>query len=135
MKTITIVTWDDAWQDQENFSTPHGMRATHEPMKVVTMGTVVVDDESGISMACEESSQDGHAVYRGRTFIPRAMIRSVETFNLTKQKKKKAVEAKASTAPQPGWEFFCEHANEVPVVCPCPPTCGCRQAHCHPASS
>lgn len=28
------------------------------------------------------------------------------------------------------WEFFCEHANENPNVCPCPATCGCRQVHC-----
>lgn len=32
--------------------------------------------------------------------------------------------------PKPGWEHLCEHANEVPNVCPCPPTCGCRYYHC-----
>lgn len=31
---------------------------------------------------------------------------------------------------KPNWEFFCEHANENPNVCPCPPTCGCRHFHC-----
>lgn len=101
MKTITIITWDDAWQDQENFATAHGVRSTHEPMLVTTMGTIVVDDELGISIANETGSQDGHTVYRGRTFIPRAMIRSVETFNLVKPKKKKASTADAVEAPDP----------------------------------
>ncbi len=32
--------------------------------------------------------------------------------------------------PKDGWEFFCEHANEVPNICPCPLTCGCRYYHC-----
>ena len=30
-----------------------------------------------------------------------------------------------------GWEVLCEHANESPLVCPCPPCCGCRSyGHC-----
>ena len=29
-----------------------------------------------------------------------------------------------------GWEMFCAHANEVPNICPCPPDCGYREAHC-----
>lgn len=32
--------------------------------------------------------------------------------------------------PDRHWEFFCAHANEVPNVCPCPATCGCRETHC-----
>lgn len=31
-----------------------------------------------------------------------------------------------------GWEMFCDHANEVPNVCPCPPQCGCKNTHCRP---
>lgn len=34
------------------------------------------------------------------------------------------------STPKPGWEMLCEHANEVPNICPCPPTCGCRSFHC-----
>lgn len=30
----------------------------------------------------------------------------------------------------PGWELACEHPNEVPAVCPCRPSCGCRVRHC-----
>lgn len=32
--------------------------------------------------------------------------------------------------PKNGWEILCTHANEVPLHCPCPPTCGCRYYHC-----
>ena len=84
-----IVVWDDAWQDQENFTTAHGIRATHAPMVVQTEGMLLQDDEIGISVANERSSQDGQDVFRGRTFIPRAMIRSVEFCNLVKVRKPK----------------------------------------------
>lgn len=97
-QTITIVTWDDAWQDQENFATAHGIKSTHSPMLVKTKGDIVQDDELGISLVCESSEQDGQPVYRGRTFIPRAMIRSVDTYILTKPKAKRS--AKPTPVPQ-----------------------------------
>lgn len=44
---------------------------------------------------------------------------------------RRQVEALAQeVAPAAGWEFFCEHANENPNVCPCPASCGCRFYHC-----
>lgn len=36
--------------------------------------------------------------------------------------------------PSRGWEFFCEHANEMPKVCPCPPSCGCHYYGCRVAT-
>lgn len=87
-RQLVVVTWDDAWQDQENFSTAHGIRATHAPMKVETLGYLIVDDEGGVSVANEHSVQDGTDVYRGRTFVPRAMIRSVVNYSLTKSRSK-----------------------------------------------
>ena len=86
-KPFVVVTWLDAWQDQENFTTAHGIKATHEPMHVTTMGILIHDDEMGVSIANERSTQDGQDVYRGRTFIPRAMVKSVVPYNLTKPKK------------------------------------------------
>lgn len=86
---VVIVKWLDAWQDQENFTTAHGIKATHEPMPVETMGRLIQEDEVGISVANERSTQDGHDVFRGRTFIPRAMVQSVETFNLVRPRKPK----------------------------------------------
>lgn len=89
VRQLVIVKWDDAWQDQENFSTAHGIISTHGPMPVETLGWVIQDDEEGISVVNEQSTQDGHDVYRGRTFIPRKMIRSVTPYNLIKPRKPK----------------------------------------------
>lgn len=85
-KEITVVEWDDAWQDQENFNTKHGIEVTHAPMDVQTMGMLVVDDEEGISLANERSTQDGSDVYRGRSFIPRQMVKEVNVYRLVKKR-------------------------------------------------
>jgi len=93
-RQFVIVVWDDAWQDQENFVTAHGIKSTHEPMRVVTMGLLIQDDEVGISVANERSTQDGQDVFRGRSFIPRAMVRSITPYNLTKPKLKRPKQVK-----------------------------------------
>lgn len=87
--TLVLITWLDAWQDQENFATVHGVKQTHEPLTVQTLGWVLVDDETGISVANEHSSADGKDTYRGRTFIPRAMVQSVTPFKMTTPKPRK----------------------------------------------
>lgn len=88
--TLVLVLWDDAWQDQENFSSAHGIISTHHPMAVQTLGWLIQDDEVGVSVVNEKSIEDGTEVYRGRTFVPRAMIKSVTPFKLTKVPKKKS---------------------------------------------
>jgi hypothetical protein len=85
--------WNDAWQDQENFSSAHGIKSTHEPMKVETIGWLIQDDEVGVSLANERSTQDGIDVFRGRTFVPRAMVQSVTPFKLTKPRKPKPIQS------------------------------------------
>lgn len=94
-KQLVIVSWLDAWQDQENFATAHGITATHGPMPVETMGWLIQDDELGVSVVNEQSVDDGTPVFRGRTFIPRAMVKSVTPYKLTKPRKLK-VKAVAS---------------------------------------
>lgn len=88
-RQLVVVVWDDAWQDQDNFATAHGIQQTHTPLAVQTIGWVIQDDEIGISVANERSSEDGHDIFRGRTFVPRAMIRSVTPFNLARPRKRK----------------------------------------------
>lgn len=83
-KPLVLVLWNDAWVDDDNFSTAHGIATTHGPMPVQTLGWLVHDDELGVSVANEQSTQDGHDVFRGRTFVPRAMIQSVTPYKLTK---------------------------------------------------
>lgn len=87
---LVVVEWDDAWQDQENFASAHGISLTHHPMAVRTLGWLVQEDEAGVSIVNEKSEQDGSEVYRGRTFIPRAMVRVVTDFKLTVPRKAKA---------------------------------------------
>ena len=84
---LVIVEWQDAWSDEANFATAHGVKSTHEPMVVRTLGYVLVDDETGISVVAERSVQDGHDVFRGRTFIPRAMVKSVTPYKLSKPRR------------------------------------------------
>ncbi len=83
-----FVYWDDAWQDQENFATAHGIASTHEAMPIETAGWLIQDDAMGVSLVNERSTQDGHDVFRGRTFIPRAMIKDVVPVKITKPRKK-----------------------------------------------
>lgn len=93
MKTETplvLVVWDDAWQDQDNFATVHGVAQTHAPLAVQTLGWLLVDNETGISVANERSSDNGTDTYRGRTFVPRAMVRSVTPFKMTAPRKVRA---------------------------------------------
>lgn len=88
-RQLVIVQWDDAWQDQENFATAHGIIATHAPLPVETIGWLIQDDDVGISIANEQSTDDGQPVFRGRTFVPRAMVRSVTPYNLAKPRAKR----------------------------------------------
>lgn len=95
-RQLVIVQWLDAWQDQENFTTAHGIKATHEPLPVQTIGWLIHEDEIGVSVANEQSTEDGHDVFRGRTFVPRLMIKSVTPFNLTKTRVKKVKDAEVT---------------------------------------
>ena len=86
---LVVVAWEDAWQDQENFVTLHGIQQTHAPMGVQTIGWLLQDDAIGVSVANERSSDNGQETYRGRTFVPRAMVRSVTPFKMTRPRTKK----------------------------------------------
>ena len=91
-KHLVLVSWDDAWGDTDGFATLHGIQQTHHPMLVQTLGWLLQDDEMGISLANEQSTADGQPTYRGRTFIPRAMIKDVMLFKMTKARRPKPPE-------------------------------------------
>lgn len=95
MRQLVVVEWLDAWQDQENFATAHGIAVTHAPLPVQTIGWLIQQDDVGVSVANEKSTQDGQDVFRGRTFVPAAMVKSVVPFNLSKPRKPR------KPAPQP----------------------------------
>ena len=83
---LVIVEWNDAvnWDSPVSLSDVTGC---HRPEVVQTLGWVLKDDEVGISLATEYYDES----YRGRSFIPRAMIITVTRFALTKPRKKKLV--------------------------------------------
>ena len=88
-KHLVLVSWDDAWGDTDGFATLHGIQQTHHPMLVQTLGWLLQDDATGISIANEQSTADGQPTYRGRTFIPRAMVQSVTPFKMTTPRPRK----------------------------------------------
>ena len=90
MTSLVLVLWDDAWADTDGFATMHGIAQTHHPMKIQTIGWLLQDDNTGISLANERSSENGTETFRGRTFVPRAMVKSVTPFKMTTPRKLKS---------------------------------------------
>jgi hypothetical protein len=74
---IVAVQWYDAWADaHENVSLADASER-HKPTLMETLGWLVRDTEVGVSIFNERCLDQGEESYRGRTFIPRAMVRSV----------------------------------------------------------
>lgn len=82
---LVLVEWNDAWGKGEEPVTLSDVAATHQPTVIHTLGWVLLEDEDGISLANEYYLD----TYRGRTFIPRVLVRSVTPFSLTKPRKRK----------------------------------------------
>lgn len=86
MQLVELI-WLDAWADTDSFSSAHGISLTHKPMVVKTLGWLIKDDEIGVSVANERSMDNDTETFRGRTFVPRAMIQSITPFNLSRPRK------------------------------------------------
>lgn len=75
---FAVCKWQDAWADGVDDATHENVRDKHRPLEMETRGWILLDDEIGISLFYERCLEP--LSYRGRTFIPRAMIKSVEEF-------------------------------------------------------
>lgn len=82
-KTLAIVRWDDAWTSEEPVSASMAANL-HKPEAVTTIGWILIDDTTGVTLANEHYDD----TFRGRTFIPRAMIVSVTPYTLSKPRKR-----------------------------------------------
>lgn len=82
---LVVIQWADAWVKADEAVTLQDAKTSHGAAIVTTLGWVLIDDESGVSLANEKYDD----TYRGRTFIPRAMVQSMTTFVLAKPRKKK----------------------------------------------
>jgi hypothetical protein len=85
--TLVVVEWWDAWADVDGFATIHGVHQTHRPMLIQTIGWLLQDDDTGVSLANEQSTEDGQQTWRGRTFVPRGMVQSVSPFKAERAKR------------------------------------------------
>lgn len=81
---LVVVEWLDAWVKEEGVVLDD-VRSSHTPTLVTTIGWCLLHDEVGISLANEYYD----STFRGRTFIPAAMIKSVRPFKLAKPRKTK----------------------------------------------
>lgn len=86
---FAVVVWDDAWGDSTDSAALTDAHEKHRPTVMQTVGWVLVDNERGVSIFNERCLDKGEESYRSRTFVPRAMIRSVTPFSLTRKRKKK----------------------------------------------
>ncbi len=69
---FVFVFWNDAWGNSVDDVHPDDVDASHKPKPMVSAGWLLRDNDVGMSIFSEKSVEDGF--YRGRTFIPRAMI-------------------------------------------------------------
>jgi hypothetical protein len=85
MRFVTVV-WEDAWAEGVDDTTIELAHQRHKPLEMETRGWLLVDDDVGVSLFYERCLEP--LTYRGRTFIPRAMIRKVEDFPRPRQARK-----------------------------------------------
>lgn len=74
---LVKVVWDDAWGEAEESFFYKDTHVKHHPVVMHTVGWLLIDDEKGISIACERCLDEGEENYRGRTFIPKSLVRSI----------------------------------------------------------
>lgn len=79
-------TWLDAWADPVDDVSLEKAAEKHKPLEMETRGWLLVDNEVGISLFVERTADRDS--YRGRTFIPKGMIKSVEDFPPIKKRRK-----------------------------------------------
>ena len=83
---LVLVEWDDAWADATAAVTERDVGDSHKAEVIRTLGWLLKEDDKGVSVAAEYCA-DGS--YRGRSFIPRGMIRSMTHYRLVKPRKPK----------------------------------------------
>lgn len=88
--------WDDAWIDGTEPIALAEVHVQHKPKVIVTLGYLLLSDDKGISLAGEYYKDED--VYRGRTFIPRLMVKTVKPYKLTTPRREKPVAPKEETS-------------------------------------
>lgn len=87
---LHVVVWDDAWSAGIELLTLKEIEEKHRPSVMQTLGWMLKSDSTGVWIASERCLDKGEECYRGHTFIPRQLIKSVTPFKLSTPKKVKA---------------------------------------------
>ena len=82
-KPLVKITWQDAHASTTVAYADHEI--PHAAMEIQTVGWLLKEDEAGVSVANEFCSD---ATYRGYTFVPRGMIKSVQLLDRAPKTKK-----------------------------------------------
>jgi hypothetical protein len=82
---FVICRWLDAWCDGVDDVTIEKVIEKHRPLEMETRGWLLLEDDVGVSLFYERSAD--LASYRGRTFIPRGMVKSIEDFPPKRKKR------------------------------------------------
>ena len=99
-----VCIWLDAWKDMDDTSIVGEAHERHRAAVLETPGWLVYDNEDGVSIFHEYSAEDGS--FRGRSFIPRGMIKTIVPVTLARKRSSKG---RAKTT------------NTVPTKLPAPP--------------
>jgi hypothetical protein len=82
-----LVTWTDAFGDamQQTWTTEE--LTSHAPIIVKTVGWLYKEDDIGVTLFTDFIEDDTPS-FRGKTFIPKGMIVSVDTLIVSRKKSK-----------------------------------------------
>ena len=82
--------WNDAWADAVEGVTLKDAADKHHPTIMETRGWLLYEDEEGVSIAAERCLDKGEEYYRGRSYIPKVLIKSVTPIRVSKPRKPRA---------------------------------------------
>lgn len=97
-----VVIWDDAWSDAVASTTVKDAKELHRASRFETRGWLLVDDSEGISIFPERCLDNGDEIYRGRTFIPRSLVKAVTIVKLSSPRKPKSEKVPPRSDSPPG---------------------------------
>jgi hypothetical protein len=81
---LVLVIWNDANTGGDDAVTTENLESYHKPTVVHTLGWLLKSDDKGVTLVNEYYD----STYRGRTFIYRPMIISVQPYKLSKPRRK-----------------------------------------------
>ena len=89
---LAHVVWDDAQSTATESVSLKDIDHHHRSAVMQTVGWLLKEDEKGVSVANERCLDEGDETYRGHTFIPSSLVRSVTPVIKPKVSRKKKVD-------------------------------------------